>query len=1651
MEKINIAELRIIETISENSKSIIYRAEKPDGSGTVVIKTIKTVQQSANLASLLKHEFEVLSKLSLDGVVKIICLDKYQGYSALVLEDFHAVPISPEIILKDKPIITFLDIAIRISGILGEIHSRNIIHRDIKPSNILFNRETGEVKITDFGLVAFEVKEQDIFQTNAIYGTLLYLSPEQTGRMNRTLDYRTDLYSLGITFYQLLTGDVPFRGADPLEILHKHLAELPIPPHIRNNEIPEVISHIIMKLLEKNAEDRYQNAFGLKYDLEKCLAELKNGKGLSNFKLGEYDISPKLNVPKFIIGREKEIALLFETFENIKKGKKCVAMVSGSPGIGKTCLINEIQKPVVSSRGFFITGKYEKMKRNVPYNAIIQAMQKLVFQILVRGAGDIEIWRQKILDAVGSNGRVITSVLPLAEYIIGPQPDLEQLGPAESENRFMLTLKRFILTFAQKKHPLVLFLDDLQWADVASLRFLDELLADPRKSTLFIIGSFRDNELIENPNLDLFLKNLESSETAVSAIRLKELGLEQVRSYLSHFLNCSEEKIKGLDEIVLKKTYGNPFFINQFIKTMFEQKRIILNPNTGWQWNIDEILSSRVTDNVIETMAERITVLPQTIQDTLKVCACIGNKFDIAFVSATANISVEQAVKNLQYAAGEDFIYLDGDEYRFYHDRIQEAALTLLTEHEKNILHYKIGKIALSSAEKEETILNEEILYIVGQLNQAGDEFNNDDERYRLLELNLKAANKTANAAAYSAALQYLEKCLYLSDKVKKSVKREQFYQIYYLLSLCSFMNKAHHEAEKYFPFAIEYSADLIEKMKVYNLQIQLYIMTDCQKAIEIGLYALAMNGTGISKPLVKTKIVMEILWNKWIMRKKSIESLYDLSQVTEEKILLFFNIAMNTGTAAFFVYPDLTALITLIGCRLIAKYGLMAISTYTYTAMACITGTILGRFQDGVRYGQLALQLAEKNKNPYINGRTYCIYGILVGHWSRHSESDVHYFKTGLENSLEAGDRIYICYNVNNIFMQKLLYGAPLSEILDDIETYKYYVLETRYEEIIHLVTFYEQTINCFQGKTNHPGSLSNHDVNEEEIYHKICDIPTKVIKHYYYTMKLYCLYIHMEYDAAIKLSDICIKNIYVEALGHLKCANFSFLYILTVIAYYRKNGKKIPPKHSTAIKQCLKKLKTWQDNCPENFKHMYLLAKAEISSIAKNNFQEVLKIYLEGIESAKKNGYLHHEGIGYELLANYWHSWGFDQQMVQCVREAYNRFNKWGGLVKLRLMEKTYPGIFNNELLQNELNIDDAKDMTITNSFRASSSSSTITNLALDYSSLIKALQTISGEIEFNRLLEKMTEIVVENVGAQKGVCIIGDEKEQLFIGAIIPYNKEYIGNNHRKELDENVAPEGIVRYVYKTLRPVISGSANTDNAYLNELYIKNKNVKSLLCYPIKTRQDMVCILYLENNLAYDIFAGNRLNSLELLVKQIAISLDNAILYKKAILDGLTELYNHTFFENTLEKNLAQCIRYKKDMSLMMIDIDYFKKFNDTYGHQIGDLVLKKVAEAIKRSIRNADIGARYGGDEFVILLPETKAENAKQAACRILDFCADRNFFGKDIGRDDLSITLSIGITEYEDNDTKYTILEKADTALYRVKQRGRNGIEVYTKTD
>jgi predicted ATPase/signal transduction histidine kinase/tRNA A-37 threonylcarbamoyl transferase component Bud32 len=1510
---------KITEVVQLGVKSIIYRAVRESDRESVIIKILNTEYPTIEEITRLRHEYTISSNLELEGIVKPHSLEKYQNSFALILEDCGGQSLRHHLAGKSIKIKFFLPLAMQVAKTLGQVHQNQIIHKDIKPSNIIITPDFKQVKITDFSMatrLSREVHQNS--NTTLLEGTLAYISPEQTGRMNRDLDYRTDLYSLGITFYEMLTGELPFNSTDPLELIHSHIAVIPVPPHQLNNEVPLVVSSIVMKLLAKNAEDRYQSAFGLNADLENCLNQLQTTGKIESFIPGRIDKSGQFLIPQKLYGRRQEIADLIASFDRVSFGKSEMVLVSGYSGIGKTSIVNEIHKPIVRQRGYFIAGKFDQFKRDIPYAGITQAFESLMQQLLTTSSDELAIWQEKLLSKLGQSGGIIIDVVPSVELIIGSQPAVPQLGPTEFQNCFHRLFKEFLNVFAQAEHPLVLFLDDLQWADSASLKLIQELLTDLDSHYLLLIGSYRNNEVNSTHPLVQTVERIQQTGAAVHNIIIPCLELSSVTELVEDTLGKETEKLKLLAELIFNKTGGNPFFLIQLLSTIHSEKLLVFDFTIGmWQWDIMEIEAAGIGDySVVELVARNLQQLPQEAQQVLQLAACMGNRFSLENLAIVREKSSSETAADLWDALQAGLILPMSDaykiplldqeivkaqrtgsqpipqnnqnhpaimqrsiDYRFLHDRVQQAAYSLIPDSQKKQTHLKIGYLLLHKQKgghggTAPTVseIAENIFDIVNQLNIGVEFITTQSKRDELANFNLIAGKKAKSSAAYEVAFKYFNAGLELLPDRAWQSHYDLIMELHAEALESSYINTEFERAFQLSEVMISRAKNLLEKIKVYELKVVFYFnQNQSQASIDIALEALKLLGIALPQKPNKFNILMGLIRTKLAVGNKRIEDLAELPPMTDANKIAAIRILTNVTPAAFIVAPDMFPSIIFKMVTLSLKYGNAPLSSFAYANYGVIHCGVLGDMDSGYRYGQMAQALLERFHTNLHNSQISLIFNGFIRHWSEGGRASFADLIEGIQSGLETGDVNNACYCASFYSYYILLSGEPLDSV------------ETQQSEYIQMLVNYQngfmsyqaivgaQVVLNLQGKTANPCLLIGEQFNEETMLPALKKSQNNLAIFVVYLSKSWLNYLFKDYAKSAE-NAIAASNYSEAVMSMMYVPIHNFYYSLSLLALYPTASKNEQKKYLKKVASLQKKMKHWALNSPGNYQHKYDLLEAEKARVL-GQYEKAAIYYDRAVKGASTHEYIHEAALANERAAEFYLA--CDRQKVAEIYliDAYYGYIHWGATAKVKHLESEYP-----MSLPPASAAKSSADRTITSTNATSTSSSH--NSLLDLTTVLKASQALASEIVLERLLEKLMKIAIENAGAQKGFLLMPQSGKLVIQAAASVESSDITVEQCPTVAPGSVLPITVINYVERTHSDVVLSEATKEGLFTQDSYIKRQKVRSVLCTPILNQSKLVGILYLENNLTSEAFSTTRLEVLKMLSSQAAISLENAVL---------------------------------------------------------------------------------------------------------------------------------------------------------------------------
>jgi PAS domain S-box-containing protein len=1458
----------LVEQLGETYHSAVFRARPNGQTDTVILKVVGANNPTPEQIARFKHENILIQNLDIDGIIRPIDFLEKDGLTALVLEDFGGLPLK-ELMSKSIDLERTLKLAIRLAQILGALHLANITHRDIKPSNILLNPESDILKITDFGISEIVPVSDQIAPSNTPKGTLAYISPEQTGRMNCGVDYRTDLYSLGVTFYEMLTGSIPFREKNPMDLIHAHIARQPLPPSELNPDVPAPVSAIVMKLMAKSAEERYQSGFGLAADLSECLRQLESTGRVEPFALGARDVSLRFSLPRQLVGRNAELDLLHATFGRVRRGATEIVMVAGAPGSGKSVLVNEIHQPVVAEGGYFLCGKFEQFQKAVPYSAIIQAFQSLARQMLAESDVRLRLWKQQLLSALGPNGRIITDVIPEIEQIIGKQPPVPELGPEETQNRFNLFFKLFVRTLADENHPLVLFLDDLQWADHASMHLVQTILTDRNLHFLLFVGAYRDTELSQNHPVHLAMAKIADAAVPSQSIHLQTLDPQTINQWIAPFLSCDPAVSRPLAEAIHEKTKGSPFYVHQFLKRLYDKEYLYPNSENGcWRWHLPEISGMQATDNVVAFLAEKLHDLPAGTLQTVQLCAAVGEGFDLEAIAAISQRTMGETLAEIDVLIQEGLVLRTENHYRFYHDRIQEAAYSLVSASQREQLHYRIGQYSLQTASEKGP---ERIFFICDQLNQAVGCITSGDESIRLAGLNLKAGIKAKESTAYAAAASYLASGIALLTAEAWHTHYALTFELFIEQMACQYQNRNVEEAERLFGIIIAKAATKLDKARAYSIMIELYTSTrPAREAVELGLEALKIFDLHLKPDPGRAKVLIELIKARIRLKKIGIENVAGLPNMQDEHLRAMHALLDTIGLPAYYTQKNLCAIINLLNVNATLKHGLMPQASGVFTFFGSLVQTVWGDYESAGRIGRMALRLDERLDNAWLKGHCVHTYALMIGHWKNHLKTGLEQIMEACELSRNSGNFVYAGYGILVAAEYRLALGCRLDQVLDDLLRHQDFFAHLK--DLI-LTPYYRKVVRFIQ-------AMQGPDAKSNDLVEKDFD-DSALIQKFRHEKNHFGLFLMIKFKIA---TDVLfgrteeawgVGQSFLARSGKLFSGTFLEAYqlifnLLALTSHLRKGPRNGLRQHGKTIRRHLGLLRKWARLCPENFQHLHDLFAAEIAGL-NGQFQTAMELYHAAIDGAHAHQFVMIEAMAYERLGDFYLTGRYKGEAGHAIQQAHRIYLALGAQAKADNLRERYPELFKFKGLPGGKEAD---------------SRSTLSENAsrhLDLATVMQASHIISSEIMLDRLLAMTMHTAITNAGAQTGYLMLWSG-EQWIIQA-----SEDMQTGEKQVLQEmpleacRGLSHGIVNYVQHSGEPLILHNAARQGDFTTDPHIVANRCKSILCLPILNKGMTTGILYMENNLTAEAFTAERIEILQFISAQAAISIQNARLYEK------------------------------------------------------------------------------------------------------------------------------------------------------------------------
>ncbi|MEM6451402.1 MAG: AAA family ATPase, partial [Cyanobacteria bacterium P01_D01_bin.105] len=1526
----------ITEQLYVGSRTAVYRAisdsrpdSKPsDPTHSVVLKIMRQLHPDFSDLLHFRNQYTIAQNLPISGIVRPLSLEQWKNGYALVMEDFGGLSLHQYTKAHSLTLTEILSVAVQLTDVLHELAQHRVVHKDIKPANILIHPISKQIKLIDFSLASLLPKEiQESQHPSGLEGTLAYIAPEQTGRMNRGIDYRSDFYSFGITLYELLTGQLPFATRDALELVHCHIAKMPAAPHQLNADIPVAISQIVLKLMAKNAEDRYQSALGLKHDLEKCLIEWKETGSINEFELAQQDACDHFLIPEKLYGREEEVKNLLAAFDRVSQGSSEMMLVAGFSGIGKTAVINEVHKPITRQHGYFIKGKFDQFNRDIPFSAFVQAFRSLMAQLLSESDEQLNHWKEKILAAIGENGQVIIDVIPELVHIIGEHPPAPKLSGSAAQNRFNLLFKQFVQVFALKEHPLVFFLDDLQWADSASLALLKLLVTESNTGYLLALGAYRDNEVFSAHPLMLTLEEVKAEGATLNSLTLSPLTQTHVDQLVAETLQCDSTITAPLSELIYRKTQGNPFFTTQFLTGLYEDDCITFDPEVGyWQCDLTQVRQNTLIDDVVEFMVRRLQKLPEQTQQVIKLAACIGNRFDLDTLAIICGLHTDAIAANLWAALQEGFVIPESETYkffqgethqaqrlepqpvgyRFFHDRIQQAAYALIPNEQKQQTHLKIGQLLQDNL--SEQAQQQQLFEIVNQLNLGRESLEALPEatakQQQLAQLNLQAGKKAKQSAAYQAAQNYCSVGIALLPTSAWQTHYALMYGLHREGAEAAYLAGDFKKAEALYGVAIAQAKTPLDKAVIYRIQVTQYQLQGRNgEAVGLQRQSLALLDWEMPETpeAIQASLDRQIEAVGSFLKQRSIDSILELDKMEDDSVAEMLRILQILFYTAWLDgQPGLALLALAKMTSLSLQYGNSEMSPFGYAGYGLIANIILKNATMADRFGAMAVALCEQFDNADVTGMTNFLFAADVHSWSRPLRSADLYYDTAFKASMEAGNWLTVSFVIMLSGSDRLTYGKDLEDLYAIAQPHAEFLTQIKsFDNLDAFTAGVLQPVRHLLGLTQSPLSFDDDSFSEAQYLEKYAEAPYHLV--WFYSVKIRHAYLFEQVSDYLELiSKLSIientvathakvpSSVFYVALMHLALIDAARSKSTEPLEQLPKQQPEHWPEseHWQAMLQLEERLTQWNKDCPENIHHKLLLIQAEKARL-NSQPEAAIALYKQSAKQAKQQGYGYEAALANERLAKFYQQQDNIEAAAQHMQAAYYGYGHWKAKTKVKQLKNRYPQLLQPILASNSTasaNLFSGESITALGSSHitmhtSTRASTTNLNASLDLAAVLKASQAISSTIELNELLKQLTTIILQNSGGDRCALLLPDTSGTWQMRAITtPENTTLC----LEPLEGNSSlPVQLIQYVKNTQKTVLIENLATDSPVI-DTYLQAQSPQSTLCLPLHYQSKLIGILYLSNQATRGVFTQDKLLVLNLLCTQAAISLENARLHK-------------------------------------------------------------------------------------------------------------------------------------------------------------------------
>lgn len=1679
-----------IKLIYTSKNSILYTAVDEMTTKTVVLKTVNESIVDACGYAKIQNEYNTLSKIKSKFVPEAIDYLKIDDVHFIVLEYRCGITLLDYIKTHKISSKEFLYIAQQIVHALSDIHNAGIIHKDINPVNIIYDNATQKVSIIDFGLsTEFPYEKSWTIKPNVAEGTLYYISPEQTGRMNHTIDFRSDFYSLGVTFFELLCGCHPFESESPTQMIYLHLAKLPPYAKKIDSNVPEMLSQIIYKLMAKMPEDRYSKAEGILFDLNKCLTTLNADGEIAEFELGTGDYSDRFEISQKLYGRENEIFSLMTAYNEILKDGKALVIIAGHSGIGKTSLVGELHKPIANSNGIFIGGKFDQYHRNVPHSAILQAIDQFCDFILSENEKNIEIWKSRIANALGQDGRLLVDRIPRIALIAGELQNLPELSTVEERSRFKAVLQNLMTIIASPDRPLVIFIDDIHLADMGSLEIIEEIMSNDKISGLLVVACYRDNEVNYSHPLVISINKMVNRQANIQRISLNGLAFDSATQMITDALHCNASLAVELTGVIYSKTNGNPFYIKQFLKLCCIKEYIFFDRAAKeWKWSIESIKACPAEENVMDFLIKNIDQIPSETKKLLSLGACIGLIFKADTLSKISGMEIEQILLNLRQAVLLEVVYpikskigMDiENEFHFSHDRFQQIFYTRLSEIERNNIHYTIA-VHYENACFGTGDNTEKQFVMADNFSKAFSIINNETEKRRVSKILLRAAHFASINSAFDTAICYLEQII--GSLAELRIDDNFTFLVYaeYHSALCSLAKYA--DADKIYTLLENIVEEPIRLTDNCCLQaISLSNRGRYKDAFMLGIGLLEKLGVYFPSDDLLNTIIKEI---DIFYNELNDDEFPGIEKLPEAHSLLEFSIGKILNricTAGLFYNPLYLFWALITSAKRVLENGYTPDGLSLYGSLTLLLIPFRNDYKLSYNLIRSAMKLA--NKNGYGMYRMYHLFSLINCHWFEDLKNSISYAHESCRGNIIVGDFEFACFSYFTTQQVVLETCENIDELIAESDSALAFSKKHRNIHAYGSFICFRQLCKSLISKGSPEGSFN--DDNFSELTHIGEVSSNKMALCFFYTLRALSAVIYLDFDTAFEFTEKAAP-LMPSVTGFYLIALHNFLYSISICK--RIESEKCTKEENAALLSRLSTNQIWLSeraaDAPVNFLHLYDLIEAErymFENKYSNSltvYKKMLSLYEKAIIGAAESNRIYHYALACELAGTQFIKEDSLRSATVYLKEAHSAYLSWGATAKAEQMNGKYNELkrlrFNNLKFREDRAVT-SKTMLNANTSIHSGIFSTISS-AIDFAAIIKASQAISGETKLESLLERLISVMLENSGAQDIYYLIKRDNS-YFVQAEGHSEGEAVSILHDQPVGTGNFPIKILNYAERAHENVIIDDATASDIYGNDEHILSHQCKSVMCMPVINKGELKGILYLENKLIEGAFDKQRIETLKIIAAQLAISLENSYLFnnlqqlvdertrelrdeitirknteklleKMANYDFLTNLPNRRMFQAYLDHSINLAIMNKTNLAVLFVDLDGFKCINDKYGHDKGDTVLITTAKRLTDTVRSCDTVSRMGGDEFVLILENVKTIEEIEKVCsqiiQSVETPIELDGFGEKA-----VVTSSIGISLLNfDGVTAEDLISNSDKAMYKAKNNGKNQFAFHTK--